>query len=166
MAQNTNTVNAANVGIAGCVDCPGEDTQKMDGYFFSDLLNNYRTEYSKISEEKLKIASIGNRTLTKKREYQIANNLYLRDLAQIERLKVTMIYLLICISILGLVFISILPNTLGYVLIGIVLVAYILTVIFINNNFYKRYNLNYALFQFKPKIEDVSDAGSMVCTYV
>jgi hypothetical protein len=143
-----------------------EDTQKIDAHFFSDLLNNYRTEYSKLSEDKSKLSTIGNRTLTKKREYQIANDLYLRDLAQIERLKITMIYLLACIGILGLVFISILPRTLGYTLVSLVLVAYILHIIFINNNFFKRYNLNYALFQFNPDMES-SEAGSVLkCEYV
>ena len=78
-----------------------------------------------------------------------------------------MLYLLACIGILGLVFTSILPNTLGYVLVGIVLVAYILHVIFINNNFFKRYNLNYALFQFKPEVEESSETGSILkCEYV
>ena len=159
-------MNDVNVNAIPCLDCPGENTQKMDTYFFNDLLNSYRTEYSKISEEKLKLSTIGNRTLTKKREYQIANDLYLRDLAQIERLKITMLYLLACIGILVLVFISILPNTLGYVLIALVLVAYILHVIFINNNFFKRYNLNYALFQFNPEIGG-SEAGSVLkCEYV
>jgi hypothetical protein len=139
---------------------------KIDTYFFDDLLNSYRTEYQQLSEEKLKLSTIGNRTLTKKREYQIANDLYLRDLAQIERLKITMIYLLTCIFILGLVFISILPSTLGYTLVSLVLVAYILHVLFINNNFFKRYNLNYALFQFEPDIES-SEAGSVLkCEYV
>ena len=79
--------------------------EKIDTYFLDDLLNSYRTEYKQLSEEKLKLSTIGNRTLTKKREYKIANDLYLRDLAQIERLKITMIYLLTCIFILGLVFI-------------------------------------------------------------
>lgn len=139
---------------------------KMDTYFFNDLLNSYRTKYQQLSEEKLKLSTIGNRTLTKKREYQIVNDLYSRDLAQIERLKITMLYLLACIGILGLVFISILPNTLGYTLVALVLVTYILHVIFINNNFFKRYNLNYALFQFDPDMES-SEAGSVLkCEYV
>jgi hypothetical protein len=156
-----------NAEAVTCLDCPGENTQKMDTYFFNDLLNSYRNEYSKLSEEKLKLSTIGNRTLTKKREYQIANDLYLRDLAQIERLKITMFYLLACIGILGLVFISILPSTLGYILVAIVLVAYILHVIFINNNFFKRYNLNYALFQFNPDMTEGSEAGSVLkCEYV
>ena len=156
-----------NAEAVPCLDCPGENTQKMDTYFFNDLLSSYKTEYKKLSEEKLNLSTIGNRTLTKKREYQIANDLYLRDLAQIERLKITMIYLLACIGILGLVFISILPSTLGYTLVAIVLVAYILHIIFINNNFFKRYNLNYALFQFNPKAEDDSEPGSVLkCEYV
>ena len=139
---------------------------KMDTYFFDDLLNSYRTEYQQLSEEKLKLSTIGNRTLTKKREYQIANDLYLRDLAQIERLKITMIYLLTCIGILGLVFISILPSTLGYTLVALVLVAYILHVLFINNNFFKRYNLNYALFQFDPNMESPEAGSVLKCEYV
>ena len=156
-----------NAEAVPCLDCPGENTQKMDTYFFNDLLNSYRNEYSKLSEEKLKLSTIGNRTLTKKREYQIANDLYLRDLAQIERLKITMLYLLACIGILGLVFISILPSTLGYTLVALVLVAYILHVIFINNNFFKRYNLNYALFQFAPDMTEGSETGSVLkCEYV
>lgn len=155
-----------NANAVPCLDCPGENTQKMDTYFFNDLLNSYRTKYQQLSEEKLKLSTIGNRTLTKKREYQIANDLYSRDLAQIERLKITMLYLLACIGILGLVFISILPSTLGYTLVALVLVAYILHVIFINNNFFKRYNLNYALFQFDPYMES-SEAGSVLkCEYV
>ena len=77
-----------------------------------------------------------------------------------------MFYLLACIGILGLVFISILPSTLGYTLVALVLVAYILHIIFINNNFFKRYNLNYALFQFNPDMES-SEAGSVLkCEYV
>lgn len=156
-----------NAEAVPCLDCPGENTQKMDTYFFNDLLSSYKTEYQRLSEEKLKLSTIGNRTLTKKREYQIANDLYLRDLAQIERLKITMIYLLACIGILVLVFISIIPNTLGYVLVALVLVAYILHVIFINNNFFKRYNLNYALFQFNPDMTEGSEAGSILkCEYV
>lgn len=157
-----------NAEAVPCLDCPGENTQKMDTYFFNDLLSSYKTEYQKLSEEKLKLSTIGNRTLTKKREYQIANDLYLRDLAQIERLKITMIYLLACIGILGLIFISILPNAFGYTLVALVLVAYILHIIFINNNFFKRYNLNYALFQFNPKLmENGSEAGSVLkCEYV
>ena len=157
-----------NAEAVPCLDCPGENTQKMDTYFFNDLLSSYKTEYQRLSEEKLKLSTIGNRTLTKKREYQIANDLYLRDLAQIERLKITMIYLLACIGILGLIFISILPNAFGYTLVALVLVAYILHIIFINNNFFKRYNLNYALFQFNPKMmETSSEAGSVLkCEYV
>ena len=151
---------ANEVGKAVCIDCPGEDTQKMDAYFFNDLLNSYRNEYTRLSEEKSNLKTIGNRTLSKKREYQIANDTYLRDLAQIERLKVTMIYLLICIGVLGLIYIYIIPKSFGYGLIGIILVAYILTIIFINNNFYKRYNLNYAKFRFysnDPPKEEVEE---------
>ena len=157
-----------NAEAVPCLDCPGEDTQKMDTYFFNDLLYSYRAAFKAMLEKKSQLSTIGNRTLTKKREYQIANDLYLRDLAQIERLKITMLYLLACIGILGLVFTSILPNTLGYILVAIVLVAYILHVIFINNNFFKRYNLNYALFQFEPNLtEDTSEAGSVLkCEYV
>jgi hypothetical protein len=158
-----------NAEAVPCLDCPGEDTQKMDAYFFNDLLSSYRTEYQKLSEEKLKLSTIGNRTLTKKREYQIANDLYLRDLAQIERLKITMLYLLACIGVLALVFISILPSALGYTLVSLVLIAYILHIIFINNNFFKRYNLNYALFQFKQYEKDEKDTepGSVLkCEYV
>lgn len=156
-----------NAEAVPCLDCPGEDTQKMDAYFFNDLLSSYRTEYQKLSEEKSKLSTIGNRTLTKKREYQIANDLYLRDLAQIERLKITMLYLLACIGVLALVFISILPSTLGYTLVALVLVAYILHIIFINNNFFKRYNLNYALFQFDPDMTEGSETGSVLkCEYV
>jgi hypothetical protein len=158
-----------NAEAVPCLDCPGEDTHKMDSYFFNDLLNNYRNEYSNLSEDKLKLSTIGNRTLTKKREYQITNDSYLRVLAQIERLKITMIYLLVCIGILGVVFISILPRRFGYVLVALVLVAYILHIIFINNNFHKRYNLNYALFKFNPvmDVDESSEPGSVLkCEYV
>jgi hypothetical protein len=146
MSNQNNNVN--NVGKAVCIDCPGEDAQKMDSYFFNDLLNSYRTEYNQLAEDKLNLSTIGNRTLTKNREYQIANDSYLKELAQIERLKVTMIYLLVCIGVLGLVYIYIIPKKLGFIIIGAILVAYILTIIFINNNFYKRYNLNYAMFKY------------------
>ena len=165
---NAGIMIGENANAIPCLDCPGEDTQKMDTYFFGDLLNSYRNDLSEISEKKSKLSTIGDRTLTKKREYQIANNLYLRDMAQIDRLKITMIYLLVCIVVLCLIVVSILPTTLGYVLLGGTLIAYILHVIFINNNFNKRYNLNYALFQFNPKIEDASkEAGSVLkCEYV
>lgn len=166
MSVTTNVITGGNAEAVPCLDCPGEDTQKMDVYFFTDLLNSYRNELREISEKKSKLSTIGDRTLTKKREYQIANDSYLRDLAQIERLKITMIYLIVCIAILCLVVMSILPNTLGYILLGVTLVAYVLHIIFINNNFYKRYNLNYALFQFEPEI-DASEAGSVLkCEYV
>ena len=148
--------DANNVGTVTCLDCPGEDTQKMDGYFFNDLLESYRTELKNLEDLKNKLFTIGDRTLTKKREYQIANDLYLRDLAQIERLKVTLIYLLGYIGVLGLMFVSVLPKSVGFPLIGVGIVAYILTIIFINNNFYKRYNLNYAMFRFNPDIQIAS----------
>jgi hypothetical protein len=166
-APNNGMLIGENAKAVPCLDCPGEDTQKMDTYFFNDLLNSYRNDLNGISENKTKLSTIGDRTLTKKREYQIANNLYLRDLAQIERLKMTVIYLLACIVILCLIVVSILPTTLGYVLLGGTLVAYILHVVFINNNFHKRYNLNYALFQFKPEMQEASEAGSVLkCEYV
>ena len=109
-----------------------------------DLLNQYKAKYTELQA----LNTIGNRTLTKTREYEIANNTHLKELAQIERLKITVIYLLVCVGVLGLVYIYILPQKLGYALIGLILIAYILTIIFINNNFYKRYNMNYAMFKF------------------
>lgn len=139
----------------------------MDKSTLEDLLNHYKNEYNNITEEKQQLATIGNRTLTKKREYQIANDQYIRDLAQIERLKITMAYLLACIVVVCLVYISILPKTFGHIIVGLLLVAFILHVVFVNNNFHKRYNLNYALFKFNPKLNDDSEAGSVLkCEYV
>jgi hypothetical protein len=123
-----------------------------DIIFYNDILQYYKVQLADVIEYKASLSTIGNRTLSKNREFQIANDLYLRDLAQIERLKVTVIYFLVCIGFLGLMYINILPKTVGYVIIGLVLVAYILTVVFINNNFNKRYNLNYSLFKFNPDI--------------
>ena len=123
----------------------------FDSEFLNDLLQYYRDKLDDAIEEKASLSTLGDRTLSKNREFQIANDLYLRDLAQIERLKITVIYLLICIGFLGLMYINILPKTFGYIIIGLVLTAYILNIIFINNNFHKRYNLNYSLFRFKPK---------------
>jgi hypothetical protein len=137
----------------------------MDKSILEDLLNHYKNEYDNITDEKQQLSTIGNRTLTKKREYQIANDQYIRDLAQIERLKIAMVYLLACIVVLCLVFISILPKTFGHIIIGLLLVAFILHVVFVNNNFHKRYNLNYALFKFNPKLNN--EAGSVLkCKYV
>ena len=53
----------------------------------NDLLNYYRDQKQKLMDEKSEVSTIGNRTLTKVREYQISNDDYLRDLAQIEKLK-------------------------------------------------------------------------------
>lgn len=125
----------------------------IDTEFFNDLLQYYRDKLDDAIEDKASLSTLGDRTLSKNREFQIANDLYLRDLAQIERLKVTVIYLLICIGFLGLMYINILPKTFGYVIIGLVLTAYILTVMFVNNNFHKRYNLNYSLFRFNPEFD-------------
>ena len=162
-ANNAASVNNNDVGTSMCIDCPGEHTEKLDVVFFSDLLQYYKDKLSDTIEKKAAITTIGDRTLSKNREFQIANDLYLRDLAQIERLKVTVIYLLVCIGFLGLMYINILPKTFGYVIIGIVLVAYILTVVFINNNFHKRYNLNYSLFQFNPDMGGSEPAEPDTC---
>lgn len=138
----------------------------LDTDFFNDLIQYYRDKLDDTIEEKASLSTLGDRTLSKNREFQIANDLYLRDLAQIERLKVTVIYLLICIGFLGLMYINILPKTFGYVIIGLVLIAYILNVIFVNNNFHKRYNLNYSLFRFNPDFggsEPTEDVNNNVC---
>jgi len=138
-----------------------------DTDIYAEVLNSYVAKKQELDAEKAKLSAISNKTLSKRREHQIVNDIYVRDLAQIERLTITMIYLLVCIGIIGLIYISIIPDTLGYILIGVVLVAYILTIIFVNNNFNERYNLNYAMFDFNPDIEGsvaVADAGSVpVC---
>lgn len=141
-------------------------SNNLDSEFFNDLLQYYRDKLDDAIEKKALFSTLGDRTLSKNREFQIANDLYLRDLAQIERLKVTVIYLLICIGFLGLMYINILPKTFGYVIIGLVLTAYILSIIFINNNFHKRYNLNYSLFRFNPNFggsEPAEEVDDSIC---
>jgi hypothetical protein len=141
-------------------------SNNVDSEFFNDLLKYYRDKLDNAIEDKASMSTLGNRTLSKNREFQLANDLYLRDLAQIERLKVTVIYLLICIGFLGIMYINILPKTFGYVIIGLVLTAYILNIIFINNNFYKKYNLNYSLFRFNPDFggsEPVEEVEDSIC---
>ena len=141
-------------------------TQNNTYAIYSDLLDSFKSKYDDLSTKKEQISTIGNRTLTKTREYEIANNNNLKELAHIEKLKVTVIYLLICIGILGLIYIYILPKKLGYIFISLVGIANILTVIFINNNFYKRYNLNYAMFRFytDPTPETENNEPELVCT--
>lgn len=147
-----------------CDDCPGEHTEKLDIDRFDDLLQFYMNKVDQLMEEKLSLTTIGDRTLSKNREFQIENDQYLRDLAQIERLKVTIIYLLVCIGFLGLIIISIIPRQFGYILVACVLVAYVLTIVFINNNFYKRYNLNYSLFRFEPELSGSAPNEEPQCT--
>lgn len=131
----------------------------------TELLAYYRNKLDSLAENKDSISTINNRTLTKNREFQIATDLFLRDLEQIERLRITAIFILICIGFLGLVYLNILPKTLGYIIISAVLIAYIITVIFIHNNFHKRYNLNFALYHYDPKFAryDPSEAENDVC---
>lgn len=143
------------------VSCPGEKSHNIDISYFNDLMSYYKTKYKQLNTQKRKRLGFGNRTLSKNREYQIATDMYLRDQAYIDRLKITLIYLLICIALVMLVYVSILPQKFGYVLIGIVIVAYILTVFFVNNNFHKRYNLDYSRYEYNPNFtpEEADDAG-------
>ena len=110
--------------------CPLNESEvskyNVNTQFFQDLHNYYKNKLENTGETKESRAQIGNRTLTKNRQYQIANDLYLRDEAHVQKLQITLIYLLICIAILVLIFITILPEKLGYVLLGLIICAYIL----------------------------------------
>ena len=121
--------------------------------FYHDLYNHYTKELGKLQQRESDINGINNRTLTKNRQIEISDNLFKKDKNQIDKLIITMIYLGIFIVLLVLLYIEVMPKKIIYILMGLVLIAYILTLLSVNRSLYhlrkRRYGLDTSRFQFK-----------------
>ena len=120
--------------------------------FYHDLYDHYVDELSKLQEREKNINGINNKTLTKNRQIELSHNLFKQDKNHIDKLIITLIYLSIFIVLLVLLYINVMPKKVIYILMGVVLIVYILTLLSVNRSLYnvrtRRYGLDTSRFQF------------------
>jgi hypothetical protein len=123
------------------------NTEDINDDMLGDLLKYYKQVYRNYYSE----GNYDTKFNTKNRKLLLLKDLYVRNIVKIERLKYTLIYLIMSVCFLALRYFDIVGVNASYIILGILFVIYFIFVFIVNENVVKkRYNLNYKTFRYNP----------------